>query len=248
MADENSSGAAGSSASRSATQLGFWAASLLAVSATVALAVAVTTPPRSGPFCTGSCIAYPYTAAAAFVPGDYLWMYPASLMALLFIVLVACLHHRTAVDKQVFSQVGLALAVISGAALLVDYAIQLAVMQPSLGKGEIANLSLFSQYNPHGVFIALEDLGYLLMGAAFFFLAVALGPSHGLQRAVRILYLITSFLAVGSLALLVLLFGTNLEYRYEVAIISIDWIALILSGVLLSVIFRRDGRTPQEAS
>jgi len=93
----------------------------------------------------GSCIAYPYTAAAAFVPGDYLWMYPASLMALLFIVLVACLHHRTAVDKQVFSQVGLALAEFSGAALLMDYAIQLAVMQPSLGKGEIANLALFSE-------------------------------------------------------------------------------------------------------
>jgi hypothetical protein len=24
-------------------------------------------------------------------------------------------------------------------------------------------MSLFSQYNPHGVFIALEDLGYLMM-------------------------------------------------------------------------------------
>jgi hypothetical protein len=30
-------------------------------------------------------------------------------MVLLFVVLVACLHQRAAADKQVFSQVGLAL-------------------------------------------------------------------------------------------------------------------------------------------
>jgi CDP-diglyceride synthetase len=122
--------------------------------------------------------------------------------------------------------------VISAGALVTDYAIQLAVMQPRPEKGEIGDLSLFSQYNPHGVFIALEDLGYLLRGVAFFFLAAALGRSEGFQRAVRILYFTASVLAVGSHVLLALLFGADLDYRYEVAAIAIDWIALIVSGVL----------------
>ena len=234
------------SAARSAARLGSWAATLLAISAAVAFVMAITTPPRSGPFCTGSCIGYPYTDAAAFVPRDYLWMYPASLMAFLFVVVVACLHDRAAGERRVFSQVGLACAVIAAGALVSDYAIQLAVMQPSLLHGETGNLSLFSQYNPHGVFIALEDLGYLLMGVAFAFLAAALDRGGRLVRTVRILYLIASILAVGSLVLLVLVFGTSLEYRYEVAAISIDWITLIVSGVLLSLVFRRDRRPPQE--
>jgi hypothetical protein len=33
-------------------------------------------------------------------------------------------------------------------------------MQPSLLKGETEGLTLFLQYNPDGIFIALEDLGY----------------------------------------------------------------------------------------
>ncbi|MGZ4475348.1 MAG: hypothetical protein ACXVWW_06555, partial [Nocardioides sp.] len=56
------------------------AAALTAVSAVVSLAVGVTTPARSGPYCRSGCVGYPYTDAAAFVPRDYLWMYPALAM------------------------------------------------------------------------------------------------------------------------------------------------------------------------
>ena len=43
-------------------------------------------------------------------------------------------------------------------------------MQPSILLGETEGFALLTQYNPHGVFIALEDLGYFLMGMAFVFL------------------------------------------------------------------------------
>jgi len=65
------------------------AALLTAVSAAVALGMAITTPPRSGSFCSGDCITAPYTDAADFVPRDYLWMYAACLMLASFVVLVA---------------------------------------------------------------------------------------------------------------------------------------------------------------
>ena len=48
-----------------AVRAGFWAASLTALLAAVSFGVAVTTPPRTGPFAAaGSALAYPYAAAA----------------------------------------------------------------------------------------------------------------------------------------------------------------------------------------
>lgn len=227
-----------------ACQLGFWASLFMAVAAAAALGIAITTAPaRSGPFCmvelVGSCVTYPYTDVAAFVPLEYIWMYPALLMALLFVVVVVCIHHYAAADKQVFSQIALSLAIIAAAAHAINYFIQLAVVQPSLLKGEVEGLSLFSQYNPHGIFIALEDVGYLMMGVAFLFVAPVFGRRAKLERVIRFLFITSSVLAIGSLIVLVLLYGSNLEYRYEVAAILVDWITLIVAGVLLSVFFKR---------
>jgi hypothetical protein len=85
-----------------ANLLGFWTALLTSVCALAALAVGITTPPRSGPNCLADCITYPYTDAAAFVPRDYLWMYPAALLAGLFVVLVTCIHHAAPQAQRVF--------------------------------------------------------------------------------------------------------------------------------------------------
>ena len=48
--------------------------------------------------------------------------------------------------------------------LMVDYYVQFTTVQTSLVKGELdGGLSVLSQYNPHGVFVALEDVGYFTM-------------------------------------------------------------------------------------
>jgi hypothetical protein len=238
---------AASPATQGAGRLGFWASILTAVAAVAALGIAITTAPaRSGPNCmvelVGSCVTYPYTDVAAFVPIEYIWMVPALLMALFFVVLVVCIHQYTATDKKVFSQIALSFALISATAHAINYFIQLAVVQPSLLKGELEGLALFSQYNPHGIFIALEDVGYLMMGVAFLFVAIAFGRRDRLERVIRILFMVSFILAVGSLILLALLYGIDLEYRYEVVAILVDWMTLIVSGVLLSVFFNRAGR------
>lgn len=216
----------------------FWVSVSVAVSAAVALALAVTTPPRSGPFCRTACIGYPYTDAAAFVPRDYLWMYPAAVMALLFVALVACVSYFASPGARLYGHVALALAVVSATALVLDYAVQLAVVQPSLLAGETDGLSLFSQYNPHGAFIAIEDVGYVTMGMAFLFAAGALGTGTRRVRAVRVVYRLGGILAVGSLVVVAAIYGRDLDYRYEVAAIVIDWVPLIVSGVLLSLVWR----------
>jgi hypothetical protein len=222
----------------------FGIATALATSAltVVAFALAITTPPRSGPFATGDVIEYPYTDAAAFVPRDYYWMYPGLLVALLFVVLVACVHRRAAGETRLWSSIAVSFAVAGSTLIAVDYFVQLAVVQPSLLKGETEGLSLWSQYNAHGLLIALEDLGYLLMGVAFAFMAPVFAGRDRLERVLRWLLGVAAALSVGLLVVFATVYRSDLEYRYEVAVISVVWLTLIAGGVLIALVFRRDGR------
>jgi hypothetical protein len=224
------------------SRFGYWTAVFTTVFALLALGIAITTPPRSGPFCQGDCITYPYTDAAEFVPRDYFWMYPAILLGLLFLMLVVCIHQNASDDKKIYSLLGVCFASISTAVISIDYFIQLTVMQPSFIKGEMEGLSLFSQYNPHGIFIALEDLGYLMMSLAFLFVSAIFTGKGKLERSIRWIFRISFALAIIFLIVLALYYGYDLEYRFECAIIPINWITLIVVGVLLGQFFKRVGR------
>jgi hypothetical protein len=231
------------SGQRTVSRVGFWTAILTTLFAAVALATAIATPPRSGPFCVSSCVTYPYTDVAAFVPRDYFWMVPASLMMLLFFLLMVCIHSNTNMDKSLFSQIGLSFALTSVVAIAVDYYIQLAVIQPSLLRGEMKELALFTQYNPHGIFIALENLGYLMMSLAFLFEGAVFAGTNRLERAIHWLLIIGSWVVIGVFLILSVVYGQDLEYRFEVFVITINWILLMVAGVMLSIYFKRVARS-----
>ena len=63
----------------------------------------------------------------------------------------------------------------------------------------------------------------------------------------RYVLLIAGVLDVAALIVLSAAFGTDLDYRYEVSGISIAWLALILAGALLAVIFRDETLTNARA-
>jgi len=67
--------------------------------------------------------------------------------------------------------IGLSFAIVSVVLLLSDYYIQIAVIKPSLINGETEGIAILSQYNPHGIFIALEEIGYITMILALFSIA-----------------------------------------------------------------------------
>jgi hypothetical protein len=46
-------------------------------------------------------------------------------------------------------------------------------------------------------------------------------------------------ITIAALPTLAILFGQDLEYRFEVTALTINWPALIVTGVLLSVFFKR---------
>jgi len=227
----------------STSRLGFWSAVLTAVLAAVMFAAGVLTPARSGPFCTGaSCISYPYvTGLSSFIPADYIWLYPGFLLALAFVVLMACIHQYAPDKKKVFSQIGLSFALVYSAVIAIDYFIQFVVVEPSILNGQTTGLSLFSQYNPHGIFIGLESLGYLMMSVALLFASVVFAGGR-LERTIQWLFVASFVLAVSFLVGLSLL-GYDIV-AFEVTILLVNWVVLIVSGVLLSVVFRRVGSQP----
>ena len=216
-------------------RLGFWAAILTAIVAAVFMVVGIATPPRSGPFCGTACVPYPYTDVAAFIPQDYLWLYPGFLLAALFVVLMGCIHGCAAEDRKVFSRIGLSFAILYAAVILVDYFIQLTVVVPSLQAGETAGLSLFTQYNPHGIFITFEALGYLLMITALLFVAPVFAGGRK-ERVIRWSFVLGFVVAV--FAFLALPLAGYDIVAFEVTVLMIDWTVLILSGALLAIVFR----------
>ena len=77
----------------------------------------------------------------------------------------------------------------------------------------------------------------------FGFFAFCLGQSRG-ERIVRWLFLAAAISAIVSFIGMSLYFGLNLEYLFEVTIISMVWLTLIVSGALQAFAFARfpDGR------
>jgi hypothetical protein len=110
-------------------------------------------------------------------------MYPAFLVAPTFVVLVACIRYYAADDKKLFSQIGLSFAVVYAAVIMIDYFIQWIVIEPSILSGETAGLALFTQYNPHGILVALESLGYLAMNGALLYVAAVFARGKTRARA-----------------------------------------------------------------
>ena len=220
----------------SSARLGSWAAILTVVAALPFAAIAMPTPPRAGPFCTSSCVAYPYVDVAQFIPGDYLRLVPGMLLAAIFVVLMGSIHAWAAEPKRVYSRIGLSFAVVYAVIILVDYFVQLTVVLPSLQAGETDGLSLFTQYDPHGLFIALESLGYAMLTIALLFAAPAFADGR-VERAIRWLFVSAFMLMVAAFVGLAVV-GRDLV-AFEVTVLLITWAVLIPSGALLGVVFRR---------
>ena len=218
----------------------FWVATLTAVMTGVTFFLAILTLPKSGPLCLENCVEYPYTAIAAYIPRDFLWIYPALLPAPLFVMLLSGLHGKAAVDRQRFSRQGLAFGLIAATLLTADYFIQLRVIQPAVLKGEFDGLAPLTQYNPHGVFIALEEAGYLFMGVAFLFAGLAVPVRKGLYRATRRVFVSGFTVVILLFVVFSTAYGMDVEYRFEIAAISVDWTVLMVAGTVLALAYRSE--------
>jgi hypothetical protein len=165
-------------------------------------------------------------------------MYPAMLLALTFVALVAYIHQWAPPDRRVYSLIALCFAVLSAGVLLTAYFVQVTVVQPSLEKDQLDGLALLTMYNPNGVFLALEELGYLLMSVS---LACAGLAFVGGGRAERIIRWVTSGgLAIAVVALLgvSVVHGLDRQDTFEVIVIVLVWLVLVVAASQMARIFR----------
>lgn len=230
------------SMSRSASQVGFYTAIFTVLITLVTFGFAIVAVPISGANCLEGCIDYPYLDSVAQFPKDYRWMPLAMLLVLSYLVLMVCLHAAVSPERGIFSQIGLTIAILAALTLLVDYFLQFSVVPISLMSGEQEGIPLLTQYNPHGIFIALEELGYILMSFSFLWMALALTNKTRLETWVRRIFFAAFVLTVIAFVIVTLLQGLDRQDNFEIAVISITWLALMINGVLLSLLFRRQGK------
>lgn len=220
-----------------------WLGLLTALLTVATFAVAYTTPPRSGPLCTTGCIPPPYTDAARFVPRDYLWMYPAILVTMLIVVLVVAVTlHPTSPGRGLLGRGSLVMVGIGAGVLILDYGIQLAVVQPMLSLGEADGLGFLTQYHPHGVFIGLEDIGYTALAVGFLLAGAGLTPVRRAEQVIRWVLGLGGGIVVAALAVMAPMYGSDLAYRFELVAISVTWLAVVLVGAALAVAHLRRAR------
>lgn len=215
-------------------KLGLLSAILTVVLTAVTFALALATPPISGPLAVDP-IQYPYTEIISRFPRDYFWMYCAMILMLVFIVTAVCIYHDASEEQKVLAHIGLVFAVVSGIILFTDYFIQVSVIQPSLLNGETDGMALLTQYNPHGLFVVFEEIGYIAMSLSFLFFASVFSDGTKLDRAIKTILIGSFILSVLALAAICATYGIHREYLFEVAVISIDFLALIVFGSLLSI-------------
>lgn len=219
-------------------KLGFYSSISTVALTLITFGIAIFTPPFSGPYCKAECFAYPYLDITLRFPRDYYWMYPAMLLMISYLVLMACIHFYNKEEKKIYSFIGLLFASMATLIFLLDFFIQVSVIQPSLLKGETDGVSLLTQFNPHGIFIVLEELGYLLMATAFVFMSLVFS-GKGIKKAIKWTFISAFLLTIISFIGYLIAYGINREYRFEVVSISISWLVLIITGILLAILFKQ---------
>ena len=211
----------------------------LAVLTIITFGLAMIALPPSGPNCISNCMTYPYSGLLDFFPRDYFWMYAACAQLCVYIVFMVAFHFNTQAEKKIFSFLAVTFATMAALTLTADYWVQIAVVPLSMMQGQPEGIALLAQYNGHGIFIALEELGFSLMAIAFFFLGQSLHSNSRLEKSLRVVLTLPVILCVLAITGYSVQYGINRDYRYEVAAITINWLAAIVAGILSGVYFQR---------
>lgn len=225
--------------SRISLKTGFIAALSVSIITLIVFVFAMMAVPPAGPYCPGDCMYYPFEDLLDYFPRDYYWMYFAIVQLIAYVIFIISIHVNASAEKRITSTNAVAFALIAAIVLLIDYYIQFAVIPVSVMKGEDEGIALLTQYNAHGIFIALEELGFLMMSISFLFLSFVFRKKDRLSGSIRWILVVSFVLTLLSFIYYLVIYGIEREYRFEVAAITINWLALIVVGILIGVYFNR---------
>ena len=224
---------------RGTLKFGIYSSLSLTILTVITFGFAMTAIPPSGPYCPDNCMSYPFPDILSYYPRDYYWMYLAVFQLFAYIIFVVTNHYIAPLEKKLYSFISIAFALISTTVLLIAYFTQFAVIPISVMKGETDGIALLTQYNGHGIFIALEELGYIAMSISFLFLAPVFSFKSRIEKSISIILIIQFVLTLFSFVFYAIKFGIDRSYRFEVATISINWILIIVIGILTSLYLKK---------
>ncbi len=219
-------------------RFGYYSSIFTAFITLVTFGVAMTAIPISGAFCPEGCIEYPYLDTFKQFPKDFIWMYFAIILAISYLIFMVAIHYCSDLEKKMYSHIGLLFALISSSILIVNYFVQATVIPASLASGETLGLPILIQYNSHGLFIALEDISYLLMSFSFLFISMIFTDKNRIKMVIRWVYRISFLIVIVSFIGISYKYGLDRKDRFEVVVISINWLVLIVNGILVGIVFK----------
>lgn len=214
---------------------GFYAAISLVTMTIITWVFAMKAVPPAGPYCSGDCMDYPFNDILAYYPRDYNWMYLAIFQVFAYVIFIVSNHFTIQRNNKLYSFLSIAFAMITATVLLIAYFVQFSVVPMSMMKGETEGIALLTQYNGHGIFIAMEDLGYITMSLSFLFMAFIFTNKTRLEKSIRLVLIAGFILMVFSFVFYSGKYRLDRSYRFEVAAISINWITTITIGILVSI-------------
>lgn len=218
--------------------VGFYSSIILTLITIISFGLGSMAVPISGVNAPGGGLQYPYLDTLKQFPKDYFWMISAMILIITYIIFMASLHSIADKERRIFSQISLIFAIISAVILLTAYFTQISVVPVSLRNNETAGITLITQYNPHGLFIALEELGYLMMSFSFLFIAQIFNNKGRLESLIKWIFIIAFVLTIFSLIMISIRHGIERQDRFELSALIISWLVLFINGVLSSIFFR----------
>lgn len=220
-------------------RVGFYSSLLLTILTIITFGFAMIAIPPSGPNCPGNCMDYPFKEILSYYPRDYYWMYFVVFQLFAYLIFIISNHFIAPRERKIFSTISVVFASISATVLLIAYFTQFAVVPISVMKGETDGIAILTQYNGHGIFIVLEELGYIMMSIAFLFLALVFTQRNRLEKSIRLILILPFIITVLSFIFYSFKFGLDRHYRFEVATITVNWLVTIIVGILVGIFFKR---------
>ena len=220
-------------AERSILKFGMYCSLAVVIISIITWGIAMIAVPPAGPYCPGDCLEYPFTDLLSYYPRDYYWMYLSIFQVFAYLLFMIANHFTAPFEKRVFGFSSVTFSIISATVLLSAYFIQFSVVPISVMKGESEGIALLTQYNGHGIFIAMEELAYICMSISFLFMAFVFSTTTRLEKAIRLIFLAAFPLIILAFSFYTVKFGIDRSYRFEVVAISVNWLVIISTGILI---------------
>ncbi len=174
--------------------------------------------------------------AAAFSAARILYVYPSLLLAITYLVLLACIHHVASEDQKIWSLVALAVGIVYATMASINYTVQAVAVRPSLAAGQTAGIEMWIPDNPTGIFNALAN-SYVYLSISMVFAGFVFQGGRW-ERWIRGLFLAQAITAVGQIGSTMFGLGETL-----LIVTGLIWvIGAPVAFALLTVWFRKGGR------